>query len=185
MNKTQTVEWIPLQTQNHQHSPASWWCTSCLEQCQLKEQSKDFTSEWLEAIWAWTVQFTQMTVALATSLAVGLFGLFVSVLWILHCFFEGVDSDTRIHRANLKARDGLEMEERDQLLAEHKSLLAKRDRLLLQIDQIKDAQTFPSSGGTYGIKAGVDDWQEAIEGLSECESKLAQTEAKLSYHMHG
>lgn len=184
MKKTRTVEWLPLQTQTHHHSPANWWCNACLEQCQFKEESKDFTSEWLEAISAWTWQFAQMTVALITALAVGLFGLFVSVLWILHCFFEGVDNDTRMHRANLKARDGLEMEERDELQGAHKSLLAKRESLLLQIDQIKDAMAFPNSGGKCGISASSGDLEEALGELSDCEAKLAQTEAKLSYHMH-
>lgn len=185
MSNNHTVQWVQLESHNHTHSNAGWWCNTCLEQCRITEDSKDFTAEWLEAISAWTWQFAQMTVALITALAVGLFGLFVSALWILHCFFEGVDSDTRIHQANLKARDGLEMEERDQLQGEHRSLLAKRERLLVQIDQIKDAMSFPNSGGKCGIKAGPGDLEAAFGELCECEAKLGQTEAKLSYHMHG
>lgn len=185
MSKNYTVQWVALESQTHNHSNANWWCNACLEQCRKTEYSKDFTAEWLEALWAWTLQFAQMTWALTVALAVGLFGLFVSVLWILHCFFEGVDNDSRIHQANLKARDGLDMEERDQLQGEHKSLLAKRERLLVHIDQIKDARAFPNSDGKWGIKAGLVDLEEAVSQLSDCEAKLGQTEAKLSYHMHG
>ncbi len=92
-----------------------------MEQCLLKESQKDFTSEWLDALWLWTCQFAEMILSITIALSMGLFGLIISALWILHCFFEGVDSDFRTYQAQLKQRDGLELDERDGLLLTHKS----------------------------------------------------------------
>lgn len=163
-----------------------WLCLNCLEALFEKENSKDFSGEWLEAGKAWSVLIAEGLMEVGVDLCIGLYCLILGVVWVLACLFEGFESDTRKHEAALHARDGLSRESRDAKQGQHKALMLERHHLLLQIDRIKDGMAFRGGhNNNANLDASMMHLKNAEARLRECEHKLSGVEGSLKYHKHG
>lgn len=124
-------------TNQYIHYNHGWWCTECTNQLFEIDKQTDHTSEWLKAIRQWSE--IGLLCAWDTLLTAGnaVTTLIIGLAWIVFCFFEGVDSDTRIYEQQLKERDGLERQDRDQFNKQYNQLLKERHSLIIAIDQCK------------------------------------------------
>ncbi|MFA6211488.1 MAG: hypothetical protein WCT03_09570 [Candidatus Obscuribacterales bacterium] len=126
-----------ISTNQHVHVNHGWWCTECTNHLFEIDKQTDHTKEWVDVMRQWsTIGFLWLW---DTFLAFGsaVISIVLGIAWILLCFFEGVDSDTRIYEQRLKDRDGLERPERDGLTGEYNQLLKERHYLVIGIDQCK------------------------------------------------
>lgn len=124
-----------------------WWCVECTDHLFDIDEQTDRTQEWLCALG----HYGQITLWYlgkgALALGGGIITLVLAVSWIAVCLFEGIESDTRKHEQDLKARDNLDRKDRDELTAIHAALLAERQRMLISIDQAKTTLGKPYTGG--------------------------------------
>ncbi|MFA7341334.1 MAG: hypothetical protein WC028_31420 [Candidatus Obscuribacterales bacterium] len=124
-------------TNQYIHYNHGWWCTECTNQLFEIDKRTDHTSEWLAVLRQW---FEIGLLCIWDALL--MFGnavitLIIGLAWIVVCFFEGVASDTRIYEQQLKERDGLERDDRDQFNRQYNQLLKERHYLVIAIDQCK------------------------------------------------
>lgn len=124
-------------TTQYVHYNHGWWCTECTNHLFEIDEQTDHTGEWIELIRQWAE-----IALLALWDGLILFGstiitVIVGLLWILFCFIEGVESDTRIYEKQLTEKDGLVRQERDQLNCSYEQLLKERHYLVKSIDECK------------------------------------------------
>lgn len=167
-------------TKQYIHYNHGWWCTECTNQLFEIDKQTDHTSEWLEVMRQWSE-----IGLLCIWDAILIFGnamitLTIGLAWIVFCFFEGVDSDTRIYEQQLKERDGLERPERDSLDCAYKEVLMERQQLLKAIDMCKSNMRFDLGDAQYNSDRR--ELQESQQRLDLVNARLAGLENKLRTH---
>ncbi len=126
-----------ISTNQYVHVNHGWWCTECTNHLFEIDKQTDHTKEWVDVMRQWS------TIVLLwlwdTFLAFGsaVISIVLGIAWILLCFFEGVDSDTRIYEEQLHAKDGLSRAKRDNLNSEYSEVLRERHQVLKDIDRCK------------------------------------------------
>ncbi len=119
------------------HYNHGWWCTECTNHLFEIDEQTDHTGEWIEVTRQWAEialhclwnGLIQLGSAVATMI--------VGLAWILFCFIEGVESDTRIYEQQLTEKDGLGRKARDGLNSSYGQLLKERHYLVKSIDECK------------------------------------------------
>ncbi|CAN5560347.1 hypothetical protein BH11CYA1_BH11CYA1_25730 [soil metagenome] len=186
------------------HVNHGWWCTECTNHLFELDGKTDHTSEWIDVLRQWSKIALLLLWDSILGLAIMTMSLFIGTVWILFCFFEGVDSDTRIYEQQLREKDGLERGERDDLTREYNQLLKERHYLVVAIDQCKtnlSKENFVAKEKSYkkpeqdfmerGIPSRppgpkVDEDRSLLDGystrLATIEANLADFEKKLKTH---
>jgi hypothetical protein len=133
------------------HYNHGWWCTECTNHLFEIDEQTDHTGEWIEVIrqwaeiamhclWSGLIQFGSAVITVILGLA-----------WILFCFIEGVESDTRIYEQQLTEKDGLGRKARDELNCSYNEVLKERQQLLKEIDICKSNMRFDLGERQYRI----------------------------------
>lgn len=124
-------------TKQQVHYNHGWWCTECTNHLFEIDEQTDHTGEWIEVIrqWAEIALFALWDglLLLGSTVTTMIMGL----AWILFCFIEGVESDTRIYEQQLTEKDGLGRKARDELNCRYGQLLKERHYLVKSIDECK------------------------------------------------
>ena len=193
-------------TNQYIHYNHGWWCTECTNQLFEIDKQTDHTSEWLEVLSQWSEIGLLCILDALLMFGNAVITLVIGLAWIVLCFFEGVDSDTRIYEKELTARDGLGREERHGLNGNYRQLLKERHYLVKSIDECKSnlgkgyfvakeksykgpEQDFIELGAQSTLlspRVDQDEFQLLTyqERLSEVEDQLRDLEGRLRTH-HG
>lgn len=134
---TEYYELCSNPTTQYVHYNHGWWCTECTNHLFEIDEQTDHTGEWIEVIrqWAEIALFALWDGLILFGSAI--ITVIVGLAWILFCFIEGVESDTRIYEQQLKEKDGLGRKERDELNCSYAQLLKERHYLVKSIDECK------------------------------------------------
>jgi hypothetical protein len=124
-------------TNQYIHYNHGWWCTECTNQLFEIDKQTDHTSEWLEVLSQWSEIGLLCIWDALLMFGNAVITLIIGLAWIAVCFFEGIASDTKIYEQQLKDRDGLEREDRDQYNRQYNQLLKERHYLIKSIDECK------------------------------------------------
>ena len=119
------------------HVNHGWWCTECTNHLFELDRKTDHTTEWLKALRQWSMHILLWLWDGLLALVSVIVTLIIGLAWVTICFFEGVDSDTRIYEQQLHEKDGLCRNERDQFDRAYNQLLKERHYLIVAIDECK------------------------------------------------
>ena len=191
-------------TKQYVHYNHGWWCTECTNHLFEIDEQTDHTGEWIEVIREWAEIalhcLWEGLILFGSAVATMIMGL----AWILFCFIEGVESDTRIYEQQLKEKDGLGRKARDELNCRYGQLLKERHYLVKSIDECKSnlakgafvtmeksykgpEQDFIENGAksiALGYRVDQDEFQLAAYCLRlvEVEEQLCELEKELRIH---
>lgn len=167
-------------TNQYIHYNHGWWCTECTNQLFEIDKQTDHTSEWLEVLSQWSEIGLLCILDALLMFGNAVITLVIGLAWIVLCFFEGVDSDTRIYEKELTAKDGLGREERDAFDKEYKQVLAERHQVLKTIDTCKSNMRF--DWGDAQFCRDRKELQENQQQLDLANARLAGLEKTLRTH---
>ncbi len=185
----------------HIYTNHGWWCAECTDHLFDLDEQTDRTEEWIHTLYSWCkiglVYLGQGTLALGGSIL----ALILAIAWIIICFCDGVESDTRQYEKDLKDRDHLDRKDRDALSADHARLLAERQRILISIDQAKAQLAKPyvpvrkinEADKDFYVAGGYENehigdvhpavkLKNYLDGLQKVECDLNELEARLYLH---